>query len=158
MISLSLSDILPFLLMGARWTLLLSAIAFLGGGIGALLLLLLRYGRPRFGAKAVHLYVEVLQGTPLLLQLFLLRPPHCRGIAAVGRRRRADALRWCLLAEIWRWRRCDPLTASDERRSGLNLLLQMGCIRPRPCARRATHCRFLTNGRATPWRPSGFNN
>jgi polar amino acid transport system permease protein len=60
MISLSLSDILPFLLMGARWTLLLSAIAFLGGGIGALLLLLLRYGRPRFGAKAVHLYFELL--------------------------------------------------------------------------------------------------
>ena len=38
MISLSLSDILHYLLAGARWTLLLSAIAFLGGGIGALLL------------------------------------------------------------------------------------------------------------------------
>lgn len=72
MISLSLSAILPYLLMGARWTLLLSAIAFLGGGTGAFLLLLLRYGQPRFGARAVHLYVEVLQGTPLLLQLFLV--------------------------------------------------------------------------------------
>ena len=57
MISLSLSAILPYLLMGARWTLLLSAIAFLGGGTGAFLLLLLRYGQPRLGARAVHLYV-----------------------------------------------------------------------------------------------------
>ena len=54
MISLSLSDILPFLLMGARWTLLLSAIAFLGGGIGGVLFLFLRYGRHRFGAGGAH--------------------------------------------------------------------------------------------------------
>lgn len=72
MISLPLSAILPYLLMGARWTLLLSGIAFLGGGTGAFLLLLLRYGQPRFGTKAVHFYVEVLQGTPLLLQLFIV--------------------------------------------------------------------------------------
>jgi polar amino acid transport system permease protein len=68
---LPLSDILIYLLKGARWTLLLSAIAFLGGGVGALLLLL-RYGRPRFGARFLHLYVELFQGTPLLLQLFLV--------------------------------------------------------------------------------------
>ncbi len=72
MISLSLSDIVPFLLLAARWTLLLSAIAFLGGGIAALLLLLLRYARPELGAKFVYLYIELLQGTPLLLQLFLV--------------------------------------------------------------------------------------
>ena len=60
----------------ARWTLLLAGIAFLGGGIGALLLLLLR----RYGATALRrssflrLYVELFQGTPLLLwvQLFLV--------------------------------------------------------------------------------------
>jgi len=72
MVDLPLSDILVYLLTGARWTLLLSAIAFLGGGIGALLLLLLRYGRPRLGARFLHLYVELFQGTPLLLQLFLV--------------------------------------------------------------------------------------
>lgn len=72
MISLSLWDILPFLLLAARWTLLLSAIAFLGGGIAALLLLLLRYGQPTVGAKFVTYYIELLQGTPLLLQLFLV--------------------------------------------------------------------------------------
>lgn len=72
MISLSLADIIPFLLLAARWTLLLSAIAFIGGTVGALLLLLLAYARPRLGGRIMQLYVEVLQGTPLLLQLFLV--------------------------------------------------------------------------------------
>lgn len=72
MIELSLANILSFLLLAARWTVLLSAIAFLGGGIGALLLLLLRYARPRFGHKFMHIYVEFFQGTPFLLQLFLI--------------------------------------------------------------------------------------
>lgn len=72
MISLSVVDILNFLLLAARWTLLLSLIAFVGGGIGALLLLLLRFAQPKFGARFMNLYVEVLQGTPLLLQLFLV--------------------------------------------------------------------------------------
>lgn len=72
MISLSIVDILGFLLLAARWTLLLSLIAFVGGGIGALLLLLLRYANPGFGARFMSFYVEILQGTPLLLQLFLV--------------------------------------------------------------------------------------
>jgi polar amino acid transport system permease protein len=72
MVELPLADILVYLLTGARWTLLLGGIAFLGGGIGALLLLLLRYGRPKWGGRFLHLYVELFQGTPLLLQLFLV--------------------------------------------------------------------------------------
>lgn len=72
MITLSVADILGFLLAAARWTVLLSIIAFVGGGIGALLLLLLRYARPAIGARFMTLYVELLQGTPLLLQLFLV--------------------------------------------------------------------------------------
>jgi polar amino acid transport system permease protein len=72
MISLSIWEILPFLLLAARWTLLLSVIAFLGGGTTALLLLLLKYWRPRIGGRIVYLYIELLQGTPLLLQLFLV--------------------------------------------------------------------------------------
>jgi polar amino acid transport system permease protein len=71
-ISLSLWDIVPYLLLAARWTVLLSAIAFLGGGTAALLLLFLRYARPKIGAKFVFYYTELLQGTPLLLQLFLV--------------------------------------------------------------------------------------
>jgi polar amino acid transport system permease protein len=72
MVELPLTDMAAYLLAATRWTLLLAAIAFLGGGTGALLLLLLRYGRPRFGGWLLHLYVELFQGTPLLLQLFLV--------------------------------------------------------------------------------------
>lgn len=72
MISISVADILVFLLAATRWTLLLSVIAFVGGGIGALLLLLLRYARPGIGIRFMKYYVELLQGTPLLLQLFLV--------------------------------------------------------------------------------------
>lgn len=72
MIQLSLADTLQFLLLAARWTLLLSAIAFAGGGLGALSLLMLRYARPKLGSCVMFYYVELLQGTPLLLQLFLV--------------------------------------------------------------------------------------
>ena len=72
MVELPLSDIIPYLLLAARWTLLLSVIAFAGGGIGALLLLWWRYGAPRWGSRVMTLYVQLLQGTPLLLQLFLV--------------------------------------------------------------------------------------
>lgn len=72
MVSLSLADIIPFLLLAARWTLLLSAIAFAGGGFAALLLLLWRYAYPRSGRPLTDLYIQLLQGTPLLLQLFLV--------------------------------------------------------------------------------------
>ena len=72
MISLSVWDIIPFLLSAARWTLLLSAIAFLGGGTLASLMLFLRFAQPGWGARLVYLYVELFQGTPLLLQLFLV--------------------------------------------------------------------------------------
>lgn len=72
MVSLSLSDIIPFLLLSARWTLLLSAVAFAGGGIAALLLLLWRYAYPKSGGWFTSYYIMLLQGTPLLLQLFLV--------------------------------------------------------------------------------------
>lgn len=72
MISLSLGAIIPYLLLATRWTVALSAIAFVGGGTAALVLLFLRYAKTRSGAKLVSLYIELLQGTPLLLQLFLV--------------------------------------------------------------------------------------
>lgn len=70
--TLSLMQIIPFLLGAARWTLLLASIAFIGGGIGATLLLLWRYGAPRVGMRITSIYIQLLQGTPLLLQLFLV--------------------------------------------------------------------------------------
>lgn len=72
MISLPMFDVFIYLLLAARWTLALSAIAFLGGGIGATLLLMLRYALDGKAARAVAWYTALIQGTPLLLQLFLV--------------------------------------------------------------------------------------
>lgn len=69
---ISIFDIVPYLLLAARWTLLLSAIAFIGGGGGATLLLFWRYGHPQSGKPFMTYFVQLLQGTPLLLQLFLV--------------------------------------------------------------------------------------
>jgi polar amino acid transport system permease protein len=65
-------DIARNLLLAARWTLLLSAIAFAGGGCFGLILLIVRIGRAKWGRMAVALYVELFQSTPLLMQLFLV--------------------------------------------------------------------------------------
>ncbi len=62
-----LTDILSFLLLATRWTLALSAIAFLGGGIGALLLLFSAMPDPRFGGKLMHLMASCSRARPFLL-------------------------------------------------------------------------------------------
>ena len=65
-----INDVL-YLLESVRWTLFLSAIAFVGGGIVGGLVTLARLshiGPLRWFAIG---YVELLQGTPLLMQLFL---------------------------------------------------------------------------------------
>jgi len=68
-------DILRNLLLAARWTLLLSLVAFLGGTLVTLplllLLLLLRLSRRRWPVRLVRGYAVLFQGTPLLMQLFL---------------------------------------------------------------------------------------
>ena len=71
MVDFSLWDILRNLLLAARWTLALSAIAFIGGGLVGLLLLVARLGRWPGAERGVALYVQLFQGTPLLMQLFL---------------------------------------------------------------------------------------
>ncbi|VVE06463.1 amino acid ABC transporter permease [Pandoraea pneumonica] len=72
MIEFSIWDMLRGLLLAGRWTLALSAIAFVCGGLVALVLLVIRVGRVQWAARAVALYIEVFQGTPLLMQLFLV--------------------------------------------------------------------------------------
>ena len=57
MTDFTLWDLVRNLLLAARWTLLLSAIAFVGGGIVGLTLLLVRIGRRKWGRTAVMLYV-----------------------------------------------------------------------------------------------------
>ncbi len=65
-------DIARNLLLAAPLTLLLSAIAFAGGGLVGLLLLVVRIGPCKWASNCVMLYVELFQSTPLLLQLFLV--------------------------------------------------------------------------------------
>ena len=68
----TLWDIVRNLLLAARWTVLLSLIAFVCGGIAGLGLLLMRTAKSRFLAGFSKMYIEVFQGTPLLMQLFLV--------------------------------------------------------------------------------------
>ncbi len=106
MVDFSIWDIVRNLLMATRWTIVLSLVAFIGGGVVGLLLLYARVGGNRIADLAVRGYVQVFQGTPLLIQLFLA----FFGIAALG----VPVSPWiaasvCLtlyssayLAEIWR--------------------------------------------------------
>lgn len=64
-------DILRNLLFAARWTLLLSLYAFIGGGLVGLALTFIRSINNPFLTKLVQIYVELFQGIPLLMQLFL---------------------------------------------------------------------------------------
>ena len=71
MVEFSLWDIVSNLLLAARWTIVLSLIAFVGGGLVGLALLVVRTTPSRSLQQAVALYVQLFQGTPLLMQLFL---------------------------------------------------------------------------------------
>lgn len=106
MADFSLWDILRNLLLALRWTVVLSLIAFIGGGIVGALLLFLRLRGGKVASRAVGLYVQLFQGTPLLMQLFLAY----FGIALFG----IDVSAWtaasvaltlytsAFLTEIWR--------------------------------------------------------
>jgi polar amino acid transport system permease protein len=71
MVDFTLWDIFRNLLFAARWTVALSLVAFIGGGLVGLALLLLRVSKLRGAAFFVSSYVQLFQGTPLLMQLFL---------------------------------------------------------------------------------------
>jgi len=72
MYEFTLWDIARNLLLAMRWTIGLSLIAFIGGGLVGALLVVLRLTGNRFVRGLVMLYVQLFQGTPLLLQLFLV--------------------------------------------------------------------------------------
>lgn len=102
----TLWDILSNLALAARWTVVLSLVAFAGGSVVGLLLLVLRLSGGTVASRCVAAYVQLFQGTPLLMQLFLLY----FGLAVVG----VNTSAWlaaCLaltlyasayLTEIWR--------------------------------------------------------
>ncbi|UTL82936.1 amino acid ABC transporter permease [Pseudomonas putida] len=99
-------DILRNLLIGLQWTLLLSLVAFFFGGLAGLLVLVARIAQWPWLRALARGYIELFQGTPLLMQLFMV----FFGIALFG----LDVSAWmaaaialtlftsAFLAEIWR--------------------------------------------------------
>ncbi len=71
MVEFSLWDIIRNLLNAAQWTVGLSIIAFTGGGLVAMLLVVLRLSKAYGISALVAGYVQLFQGIPLLVQLFL---------------------------------------------------------------------------------------
>lgn len=69
--SLNVNDFI-FLIAAARWTILLSLAAFVGGGIIGACIALLRVSSVRAARYGAIGYITLFQGTPLLLQLFLV--------------------------------------------------------------------------------------
>lgn len=69
-----------FLLTGLKWTVLLSLVGFVGGGVFGLAIALMRVsGRPLM-ERITSGYIALFQGTPLLMQLFVVY----YGLALVG--------------------------------------------------------------------------
>jgi polar amino acid transport system permease protein len=71
LVDFTLWDIFRNLLLAARWTVALSLIAFVGGGLVGMALLLARLAQWPGAQRGVSAYVQLFQGTPLLMQLFL---------------------------------------------------------------------------------------
>ena len=99
-------DIVRNLLEGGKWTLLLSLVAFVLGGITALVIVFLRISPNRWLRSVARVWIELFQGTPLLMQLFIV----FFGLSLLG----WDVSAWfaaaigltfftsAYLAEIWR--------------------------------------------------------
>ncbi|NNU47943.1 amino acid ABC transporter permease [Rhizobium sp. WYCCWR 11279] len=95
-----------FLLQGLKWTVLLAIIGFLGGGVFGILIALVRTSKNRFARFVSSGYIALFQGTPLLMQLFVVY----YGVALLG----VDVNAWiavaiaftlhasAFLGEIWR--------------------------------------------------------
>ena len=60
-----------FLLGGVQWTVALSALAFVCGGVAGLLVAVARASERAWLRRAMAGYIGLFQGTPLLLQLFV---------------------------------------------------------------------------------------
>jgi polar amino acid transport system permease protein len=106
MLQFSFWDILSNLLIATQWTLVLSAIAFVSGGVVGLVLLFMRTSRVAPLEWFTKSYIEFFQGTPLLMQLFLF----FFGVALFGVEVSPLTAAWlaltfwtsAFLTEIWR--------------------------------------------------------
>lgn len=128
MVEFTLWDIVRNLLLAARWTVALSLIAFVGGGLVGLLLLVARIAKWPGAERGVGLYVQLFQGTPLLMQLFLAY----FGLALLG----WEVSAWfaaglaltlytsAFLAEIWRG--CVESIPQGQWEASASLALTLG--------------------------------
>ncbi|MGI4837228.1 MAG: amino acid ABC transporter permease [Janthinobacterium lividum] len=106
MMDFTLWDIVRNLLTGLQWTFALSLVAFIGGSVIGLLVMVVRISKSRLGRNLARTYIDLFQGTPLLMQLFLV----FFGVGLMG----IDISPWAsaalaltlftsaYLAEIWR--------------------------------------------------------
>lgn len=72
MIEFTLAQIFENLLLAARWTVVLSIVSFVLGGIVGFALLVMRVSTSQLLRTFVKGYIQIFQGTPLLMQLFLV--------------------------------------------------------------------------------------
>ena len=61
-----------FLLLSARWTLLLAVIAFAGGGLLGIVIAAMRVGPSSVLRQVARGYISLVQSTPILIQLFMV--------------------------------------------------------------------------------------
>ena len=61
-----------FLVQAVRWTVLLAILAFVGGGVVGLVIAVLRVSKRRLPRAIAIAYIKLFQGTPLLMQLYLV--------------------------------------------------------------------------------------
>jgi len=127
-VDFSLWDIFRNLLLAARWTVGLSLIAFVGGGVVGMALLVARTAQLPGAQRLVGGYVQLFQGTPLLMQLFLAY----FGMALLG----VETSAWtaaavaltlyssAFLAEIWQG--CVRAVPKGQWEAGHSLALSMG--------------------------------
>ncbi|MGD9481227.1 amino acid ABC transporter permease [Shinella sp. G-2] len=106
MIEFTFWDILRNLLFATRWTVLLSAAAFAGGAAVGVAILFARISKASWARRFGAGYIALFQGTPLLMQLFLM----FFGLPMLGLRIEPWTAAVCgltfyasaYLAEIWR--------------------------------------------------------
>jgi polar amino acid transport system permease protein len=106
MMTFAVADIIANLLFATRWTILLACVTFIGGSVLGGIILFGRLVRYRLINGACRLYVEMLQGTPLLMQLFMIY--YALGLVGIDLPPLLAAcvglILWssAFLAEIWR--------------------------------------------------------
>ncbi|TQS70223.1 amino acid ABC transporter permease [Rhodobacteraceae bacterium] len=121
-------DILRNLIYAGELTVMLSLIAFIGGGIVGMVLLLARVWRPQVFGSVFNIYVQLFQGTPLLMQLFLsyfgLRLFGIEVSVWVSAGLALTLYTSAFLAEIWRG--CVASIPKGQWEAGASLALSFG--------------------------------